>query len=108
MEFQQDVIAETGLDDQEQLERAAWEWVLENGQNPRHLENTLNLLLGLVFVLWSPIQQALLASAPPHYLWAGMAVSGVGVWTLTLLKGRRTYRLFRALEQHEEFRPSNL
>lgn len=42
MDFQSEVIADVGLDDREALERAAWEWVLENDLNPRHLENTLS------------------------------------------------------------------
>lgn len=58
----------------------------------------LNLLLGLGLVLWSPLQQIVAASPPSPYLWVAMTAIGVGVWVMTLVKGRRTYHLFRALE----------
>lgn len=41
LKFQNEVIAEVGLNDREQLRREAWKWVLENDVPPRHLENSL-------------------------------------------------------------------
>lgn len=41
LDFQKEVLAETGVDVTDELEREAWRWVIENDLNPRHLENSL-------------------------------------------------------------------
>jgi len=61
----------------------------------------LNLLLGLAFVLWSPLHWILVDTTPLHYIWGIMVILGIGLWIITLLLGRRAYRLLRALDQRE-------
>lgn len=41
MEFQKEVLAEVGVEVNEELKREAWRWVIENDVNPRHLENSM-------------------------------------------------------------------
>lgn len=41
IEFQNEVLAEVGVEVNEELKREAWRWVIENDVNPRHLENSL-------------------------------------------------------------------
>jgi len=41
LEFQREVLAKTGVEITEELEKEAWRWVIENNINPRHLENSL-------------------------------------------------------------------
>lgn len=41
MEYQKEVLAEVGVEVNDELRRESWCWVIENDLNLRHLENSL-------------------------------------------------------------------
>lgn len=41
MEYQNEVLAEVGVEVNDELRRESWRWIIENDLNPRHLENSL-------------------------------------------------------------------
>lgn len=41
MSYQKEVLSQVDIDNRDELRLRTWEWVLENGHEPEHVENTL-------------------------------------------------------------------